>query len=78
MAKVESTTIVQTAICELGIRHDRCSGTIRSIAQGDSPCLCECHGPLPDPEDELELAAEAVAEAQLEAALEARMFGAVL
>jgi hypothetical protein len=73
--QVESTTFTRTAVCDLGLRHDRCSGIIRSIAQGDSPCLCDCHGPLPDPEEELELAAEAVAEAQLEAALGARMFG---
>jgi hypothetical protein len=73
-----STIITRTVVCDLGLRHDRCSGIIRSIAQGDSPCECDCHGQLPDEEEELALAADAIAEMAIERDLEARHFGAML
>jgi hypothetical protein len=66
------TAITATAACELG-RHDRCKGRIVSLTGSHGqPCACPtgCHDPLPDPDEELELAREAVAELALERELE--------
>jgi hypothetical protein len=58
-----------TAICAVGIRHDRCRGTVHHL-YADEPCGCTCHEPIPDADDELELAAEMVAELAVERELE--------
>jgi hypothetical protein len=42
-----------TAICLVGVRHDRCSGTIRHL-YSDEVCGCTCHSPAPDQDQDLE------------------------
>jgi hypothetical protein len=59
--------ITLSAVCEAGLRHDRCLGRVYSLL-GDRDCGCTCHDPDPD---EQQAAAELLAEVQLEAALEA-------
>jgi hypothetical protein len=37
--------ITTTAVCEVGIRHDKCKAVVRSLT-GDRPCSCPCHALL--------------------------------
>ena len=73
MAITDSSPVTLTAACELG--SHKCRGVVLSLTgaswDAQTPCTCDCHGIIPDQDEDLDRVADEVAEIELERSLEA-------